>query len=163
MALLVASKTLPLHTIVVWQGPGQKALAASRSDFEVGVLVAAAVVLVAYLVAAVLMAIVPTRHVLVPHAAYWKTTEHRREMRRRYAVYLGRAFCFVYFFIAIEMVVAIVSQHNRALEEPWLPQAVSIAFIVLLLVYAVWVFADGFSVPARPVSQQRVPGGRGRA
>ncbi len=159
MALLVASRTLPVHTIVIWQSAGSKALAASRSDFEVGVLATGAVILVAYLVAAALMALVPTRHVLVPHAAYWKTPDHRAEMRRRYAVYLGRAFCFTYVFIAVEIVVAIVSQSNRAFEVSWLPQVVSLLFVVVLLIYAVWVFADGFRVPRRPAPAQRAPGG----
>ncbi|RKR74690.1 hypothetical protein [Frondihabitans australicus] len=166
----MASKALPLHTIVIWQSAGHKALAASRSDFEVGVLVTGAVVLFAYLVAAALMAVVPTRHVLVPHAAFWKAAENRAEMRRRYAVYLGRAFCFTYLFIAAEIVVAIVSQHNRALEVSWLPTVVSLVYVVLLLIYSVWVFADGFRVPRRPSTgaPQRAsggssPGGRGRA
>lgn len=163
----MASRALPLHTIVIWQSEGHKALAASRSDFQVGVLLAGAVVLLVYLIAAALMAIVPARHVLVPHAAYWKQPDHRGEMRRRYAVYLGRAICFTYVFLALEIVVAIVSQKNAVLEVPWLPTIVSLGFVVLLLIYAVWVFVDGFRLPRRPAAQRsapaRVPGGRGRA
>lgn len=151
LVLLIAAKTLPLHTVVVWSSAGKSSLAASRSDLEIVVLISALGVFVLWIVAGLFFTVMPVRHVLVPNAAYWKSNGHGREMKHRYATYLSRAIGFTYWFIAAEVVVAIVSQHNTVLEIPWLPVIVSLLFIVILLVFSVWVFADGFRPPQRPV------------
>ncbi|BDZ49897.1 hypothetical protein GCM10025867_21380 [Frondihabitans sucicola] len=161
VATLVASKTLPVHTVVIWAAAGKRGLAASRSDFEVGVIIIGLVVFGVWVIAGLFLTVMPLRHVLVPHAVYWKAAGHGSEMRHRYATYLSRAIGFTYWFIAVEVVVAVVSQKNGSLEVPWLPVVVSLLFIVILLVFAVWVFADGFRPPPRP-APRKVAGSAGR-
>jgi hypothetical protein len=157
VALLIASRTLPLHTILIWSSSGRQGLAASRSDLQITALVAALIVLVVWLVAAALMAIIPARHVLVPHAAFWKSggKDRVREMRHRLGVYLSRAIGFTFWFLAAEVMVAVVSQTNGLLESPWLPVVVSLLYIIALLVFAVWVFADGFQPPPVKAARRR--------
>ncbi|GAA4670461.1 hypothetical protein GCM10025780_12350 [Frondihabitans cladoniiphilus] len=152
IVFVVGLKTLPLHTILIWAGPHDRALAASSSDVEILVLIAGLVVLGLWLVTAGIMALVPVRHVLVPHSAYWKSGGRHPEMRRRYAAYLGRAVGGTYVFIAAELLLGILSQKGSALETPWAPIVVSIAYIVGLLIFAVWVFTDGFRPAPTPRS-----------
>jgi uncharacterized membrane protein len=147
VALIIASQTLPGHTVVVWDSAGKRALDASRDDFTVGAVVAGFIVLAIWLVAGLLLTLVPARHVLVPHAAHWKRPGNVPEMRHRFATYLGRAIGATYGFIAVEILVAVVSQSNAALQTWWPPVVVSILFIVILLIFAVWVFSDGFRPP----------------
>lgn len=161
LAALIASKTLPTHTVVIWSAVGKRGLAASRSDFEIGVLIVGLVVFGIWVIAGLFLTVMPLRHVLVPHAAFWKSAGNGAEMRHRYATYLSRAIGITYGFLAAEVVVAIVSQKNGLLEIPWLPVIVSLLYIVILLVFAVWVFADGFRPPQRP-TPRRVPGSAGR-
>lgn len=158
VVLLIAARVLPVHTIVIWQSPGTRALAASRSDFEIGLLVTGGALLLVYLVVAAFLTLMPVRHVLVPHAAYWKTPERRGEMRHRYAQYLGRVIGSTYGFLAAEIVVAMVTQKNPSLQVWWLPSIISLVFVVILLVFAVWIFADGFRPPPAPPAR-RVPSG----
>lgn len=161
VVMIVAARILPLHIVLVWAKAGRQGLAASRSDLEIIVAIVAAGVIVVWVVAGLFLSLVPLRHLLVPNAAYWKSSGHGGEMRRRYATYLSRAIGFTYWFIAAEIVVAMVSQHNGLLETPWLPVAVSLLFVVILLVFAVWVFADGFRPPQRATAQRaRGSGGR---
>lgn len=161
VAAFVASKTLPEHTIVIWSAVGKRGLAASRSDFEIGILIIGLVVFAVWIVAGLFLTLMPTRHLLVPNAAYWKAPGRTAEMRRRYAIYLSRAIGITYWFVAAEVVVAIVSQRNGLLEIPWFPVVVSLLFVVILLVFAVWVFADGFRPPQRQAAQ-RAAGSAGR-
>jgi hypothetical protein len=159
LAALIASKTLPLHTIVIWASAGKANLAVSRSDFEIVVLIVGLILFAVWIVAGLFFTLVPVRHILVPNPLYWKTADRGREMKRRYATYLSRAIGFTYWFVAAEVLVATVSQGNSVLEVPWLPVVVSLLFVVILLVFAVWVFADGFRPPQRPAR----PGGSGGA
>lgn len=160
--LIIAANTLPDHTIVIWDATGKKALAAAREDFSIGVLISGLIVLAIYLVAAVLMAVTPRRHVLVPNAVYWKVPARVGEMRHRYATYLGRAIGMTYVFLAAEVTVTIVSQHNKALQVWWLPSLLSLLFVIALLIFAVWVFADGFRPPPRPATTPRRAPSSGR-
>ncbi|ARC56363.1 hypothetical protein AS850_04645 [Frondihabitans sp. 762G35] len=154
VALIVASRLLPAHTVVIWDSAGKRALDASSDDFTVGVLVAGFIVLAVWLVAGLVLTLVPARHVLVPHAAHWKSAGNVPEMRHRFATYLGRAIGATYGFIAVEVLVAVVSQSTSALQTWWPPVVVSILFIVILLIFAVWVFSDGFR-PPRQASARR--------
>lgn len=146
VALVVASRTLPPHSILIWASSGKEGLAASRSDLEITAVIAGFIVLGVWILASLVFAVMPAHHVLVPHAAYWKSggRERVREMKHRYFIYLARAIGFTYWFLAAEVMVAVVSQRNGLLESPWLPVAVSALYIISLLVFAVWVFADGF-------------------
>lgn len=160
VAVIVASRVLPTHTIVIWAAVGQRALAVSRSDFQIVVLVVSLIVFAVWVVAGLFLTVMPLRHVLVPNAAYWKAQGHGREMRHRYATYLSRAIGITYWFIAVLVVVAMVSQRDGLLELPWLPVVVSLLYVVILLIFAVWVFADGFRPPPRPTPQRAAPRGR---
>jgi uncharacterized membrane protein len=154
VALIVAAQTLPGHTVVIWDSAGKRALDASKEDFTVAVLVAGFAVLAVWLVAGLILTLMPARHVLVPHAAFWKSAGHVPEMRHRFATYLGRAIGATYGVIAVEVVVAVASQNNAALEMWWPPVVVSVLFIVILLIFAVWVFSDGFRPPRQAAARR---------
>lgn len=146
VAVIVASRVLPAHSILIWASAGKQGLAASRSDLEITATIAGLIVLGAWILGSLAFAVTPAQHMLVPHAAYWKSggRERVREMKHRYFIYLSRAIGITFWFLAAEVMVAVVSQKNGLLESPWLPVVVSALYIIGLLVFAVWVFADGF-------------------
>jgi hypothetical protein len=154
LCLLILSRVLPLHAAVLWGEDGRRSLSASRSDLVLGSGIAVLIVLLVWIVASVIMALVPARHVLVPHAAFWKSTKPRiHEMRRRYALYFARVIALTLFFVSAELVVAIAGQKGGPLALWWVPAFVSLVYIVLLLVFAVWIFTDGFAQPAKTATQ----------
>ncbi|ROQ38384.1 hypothetical protein EDF46_2019 [Frondihabitans sp. PhB188] len=156
VALLVASRQLPAHTILIWSSAGKKGLAASRSDLEIVVVITSLIVIGIWVVASAALAFMPARHILVPHAVYWKGggRDRTRDMRHRFAIYVSRAIGITFWFLAAEVVAALVSQKNGLLESPWLPVIISILYIIALLVFAVWAFADGFQPPSRAAQEQ---------
>ena len=79
----VASRLLPRRVVLVHLSEtGGTAFAASRSDLGLlGLLLVVGIVLV-WLVAAAFLAVTPARHLLVPHAAFWKQPANRAEIRR---------------------------------------------------------------------------------
>jgi len=144
-ALAVASRLLPRRVVLVHLSEtGGTAFAASRSDLGLlGLLLVVGIVLV-WLVAAAFLAVTPARHLLVPHAAFWKQPANRAEMRRRYARYLAVATSASLWFVAVLFVLAIVSQEGP-LAVWWLPAVISTAYVLFVLVGLVWVPTAGFT------------------
>ena len=158
--LLIVSRVLPLHAAVLWGENGRRALSASRSDLVLGSGIAVLAILVLWVVASIVMVLVPARHVLVPHATFWKSSKARvREMRHRYALYFSRVIALTLFFVSAELVVAIAGQQGGPLALWWVPAFVSLVYVVLLLVFAVWIFTDGFAQPAQPAPSGKVSAG----
>ena len=145
VTLAVASRVLPGRVVMVHLSEtGGSAFAASRSDLVLLGAVLVAGIVVTWLVSALFLAVTPVRHVLVPHAAFWKQPTNRAEMRRRYARYLAVATSASLWFVAALFVVATVSQ-SGPLTVWWLPAAVSAAFVLFVLGGLVWVFTAGFT------------------
>ncbi|ROS51621.1 hypothetical protein [Frigoribacterium sp. PhB24] len=145
VTLAVASRVLPGRVVMVHLSEtGGSAFAASRDDLVLlgGVLVVG--IVVTWLVSALFLAVTPVRHVLVPHAAFWKQPTNRAEMRRRYARYLAVATGASLWFLSALFVLAMASQ-SGPLAAWWLPAAVSAAFVLFVLGGLVWVFTVGFA------------------
>jgi hypothetical protein len=157
VALAVSSRLLPRRVVLVHlSDTGGAAFAASRGDLGLlGLLLVVGIVLV-WLVAAFFLAVTPARHLLVPHAAFWKQPAHRPEMRRRYARYLAVATSASLWFVAALFVLAIVSQEGP-LAVWWLPAVISTAYVLFVLVGLVWVFTAGFTPSSSAVTAARAP------
>lgn len=157
VVLAVASRVLPRRVVLVHLSEtGGAAFAASRSDLGLlGLLLVVGIVLV-WLVAAFFLAVTPARHLLVPHATFWKRPANRVEMRRRYARYLAVATSASLWFVAVLFVLATVSQEGP-LAVWWLPAVISAAFVLFVLVGLVWVFTSGFTPSSPAVTAAKAP------
>jgi hypothetical protein len=157
VGLAVASRLLPRRVVLVHLSEtGGAAFAASRSDLILlGLLLVVGIVLV-WLVAAFFLAVTPARHLLVPHAAFWKRPANRVEMRRRYARYLAVATSASLWFVAALFVLATVSQEGP-LAVWWLPAVISAAYVLFVLVGLVWVFTAGFTPTSSTVTEAKAP------
>jgi len=146
----VASRVLPGRVVLVHLSEtGGDAFAASRADLLLLGFVLVVGIVVTWLVAAFFLAVTPTRHLLVPHASFWKHPSNRAEMRRRYARYLAVATSASLWFVALLYLIALVSQGTGPLAAWWLPAAASAAFVLFVLGGIVWVFTAGFTPPPR--------------
>ena len=147
VALAVASRALPGHVVMIHlQETGGSAFAASRDDITLLGLVVVVLLVGGYLVAATVLGLTPARHVLVPHADYWKTPSRRRAMRRRFQTYLAVGVGATQWFVAALVVLAMVSQ-SGPLTLWWIPAAVSVVFVLAMLIGLIWVFTSGFTPP----------------
>ncbi|KPG87219.1 hypothetical protein AEQ27_02735, partial [Frigoribacterium sp. RIT-PI-h] len=145
VALAVASRVLPGRVVMVHLSEtGGSAFAASRSDLVLLGAVLVVGIVVTWLVSALFLAVTPVRHVLVPHASFWKKPPSRAEMRRRYARSLAVATSASLWFVAAVFVLAMVSQ-GGPLAAGWLPAAVWAAFVLFVLGGLIWVFTAGFT------------------
>ncbi|WP_423923287.1 hypothetical protein ACPEEZ_04630 [Frigoribacterium sp. 2-23] len=154
VTLAVASRVLPGHVVLVHlEETGGSALAASRDDVTLLGLIVVVLLVGGYLVSAAALAWTPARHVLVPHARYWKTPAHRRGMRRRYATYLAVGVGGAQWFVAALFVLGMVSQ-SGALAVWWPPAALSVLFVLAILVGVIWVFTVGFTPPGATESMR---------
>jgi hypothetical protein len=145
VTLAVASRVLPGRVVMVHLSEtGGSAFAASRGDLVLLGAVLVVGIVVTWLISALFLAVTPVRHVLVPHAAFWKAPTNRVEMRRRYQRYLAVATAASLWFVATLFVLAMVSQ-SGPLAAWWLPAAVSAAFVLFVLGGLVWVFTAGFT------------------
>lgn len=152
VTLAVASRVLPGRVVMVHLSEtGGAAFAASRGDLVLLGAVLVVGIVVTWLVSALFLAVTPVRHVLVPHAAFWKKPPNRAEMRRRYARYLAVATSASLWFVAALFVFAMVSQ-SGPLAAWWLPAAVSAAYVLFVLGGLVWVFTAGFTPTPAGVS-----------
>ncbi|OII22409.1 hypothetical protein [Frigoribacterium sp. MCBA15_019] len=152
VTLAVASRVLPGRVVMVHLSEtGGSAFAASRGDLVLLGAVLVVGIVVTWLISALFLAVTPVRHVLVPHAAFWKKPPNRAEMRRRYARYLAVATSASLWFVAALFVLALVSQ-SGPLAAWWLPAAVSTAYVLFVLGGLVWVFTAGFTPTPTGVS-----------
>lgn len=138
--LLLPSRVTLVHTV-----DGAGAVFASRSDLLLVTTVLALVIVVAYLVSAAALAWTPVRHLWVPRPAYWKTPARRRELRRRLAAYLARGTAAGLLLLAALVVVALIAQDGGPGALWWIPLAVSLVYVVAMIVWLVWVVTAGFA------------------
>ena len=141
---------LPSRVTLVHTTDGAGAVFASRSDLLLVTTVLALVIVVAYLVSAAALAWTPVRHLWVPRPAYWKTPARRRELRRRLATYLARGTAAGLLLLAALVVVALIAQDGGPGALWWIPLAVSLGYVVAMIVWLVWVVTAGFA-PDRAV------------
>jgi len=149
VVVAVAATWLPLRVVVIRTTDGAGAAFASRSDLLLVAVAVAVVILIAYLVSAAALAWTPARHLLVPRASYWKHETRRRELRRRLASHLARGTAAGLWFVAALIVVAFVGQFGGAVATWWIPLAVSVVYVVGMLVWLTWVLTGGFAPPRR--------------
>ena len=149
VVVAVAATWLPLRVVVIRTTDGAGAAFASRSDLLLVAVAVAVVILIAYLVSAAALAWTPARHLLVPRASYWKHETRRRELRRRLASYLARGTAAGLWFVAALIVVALVGQSGGPGATWWIPLAVSLVYVVGMLVWLSWVLTGGFAPPRR--------------
>jgi len=135
VALLLARATLPDRVVLVHLADtGGPALAASRADLLLlaGGLVVGLVV--TWLVAAAAVLVVPVRHVPVPHGEHWKAPAHRRELRDRLLHHVSLGVGVVWWSLALQLVAAVLGQGDGPLAAWWIPAAISLATVLVLVV-----------------------------
>ena len=155
VVIVAASSLLPERVTIIRSPGGGGAAFASRDDL---LLVTAATVLalvVVYLLSAAALAWTPVRHLLVPRGTHWKHASRRRELRRRLAVYLARSTAAALWFVAALVVVALLGQDGGIAGSWWIPLALSIVYVVGMLVWFTWVLTAGFTPPRS--TERRVP------
>ena len=135
VALLLARAALPERVVLVHLADtGGSALAASRADLLLlaGVLVVGLVL--TWLVAAAAVLVVPVRHVPVPHGEHWKAPAHRRELRDRLLHHVSLGVGVVWWSLALQLVAAVLGQGDGPFAAWWIPAAISLATVLVLVV-----------------------------